>query len=180
MHNVTEFKMDRWIQEHASSAKVSLHGSNIGTLSLSDLQKLDPDAPILDSDLQLSYGPAQGSIKLRERIAALYSSPEVPLTAENVVVTPGSIMANYLTVVNLASPGDHIIVQYPIFPQLLSIPKFHDISMSLWKLKLTSTGWEPDLDELKSLIRPNTKAIIIKYFPISFGPGLSFSADLLW
>lgn len=134
----------------------------MGTHSLSELQAFAPDVPILDPNLQLSYGDARGSVTLRERIAALYSSPSTPLTADNVIITPGSIMANYLSIVNLASPGDHIICQYPIFPQLLSIPKFHDIDLSLWKLHPTPSGWHSSLDELRALIKPTTKAIIIK------------------
>ncbi len=139
-------------------------------MSLSELQQFAPDEQIIDPNMALQYGIAPGSIKLRERIAALYSSPGsgVKLTADNVIVTPGSIMANYLALVNLAGPGDHIICQYPTFSQLFSIPRFQGVEISLWKLKAGPNGWESSLDELEGLIKPNTEAIIIKYVTVPF------------
>ena len=98
---------------------------------------------------------------LRERLAELHSSEDVKLTAENVVITPGSIMANYLALTNLASSGDHLVCQYPTFSQLFAIPRALGAEVSLWRAK-REDNWVPQISELASLIKPNTKAIIIK------------------
>ncbi|KAK0652549.1 pyridoxal phosphate-dependent transferase [Cercophora newfieldiana] len=138
-------------------------GSVIGAISLSELQQYAPDQKIINPDRTLEYGNLQGSLELRERIAAMYSSPEsgVTLSAENVIITPGSTQANYLVLSALAGPGDHIICQYPTYSQLFLVPKYQGAEISLWKLKRGPNGWEAGLDELKAMIKPNTKAIII-------------------
>jgi aspartate/methionine/tyrosine aminotransferase len=97
----------------------------------------------------------------------MYSSPEsgVNLTADNIVITPGSSLGNYLVLSALAGPGDHVICQYPTYPQLFLVPKYQGAEVSLWKLKRGPNGWESGLDELEALIKPDTKAIIIKHVP---------------
>ncbi|KAK3996626.1 aspartate aminotransferase [Cladorrhinum sp. PSN332] len=158
MKSITEFKIEQW-------------SSTVGVLSLSQLQALASKAtssnnelpPLIDPDLLLSYGTPAGSVRLRERIAELHSSPDsegVKLTADNVIITPGSIMANYLALATLAGPGDHVICQHPTFTQLWEIPKLQGAEVTLWRMR-PETNWEVDLDELETLIRPNTKAIII-------------------
>ncbi|WZH45692.1 pyridoxal phosphate-dependent transferase [Fusarium acuminatum] len=126
------------------------------------LKKLAPNTntTLLDPDLPLSYGTTLGSVRLRERIAELHSSPEVELTAANVVITPGSSMANHLVLATLCGPGDHIICQYPTYGPLYLLPKHSGVDVSLWELK-EAEGWSLDLKELANMIKPNTKVIII-------------------
>lgn len=137
-------------------------GSYASALSLKELQQLsdEPGGPV-DEDLQLTYGTAIGSSKLRERIAELHSSPAAQLTADNVVITPGSIMANYLVLNTLCGPGDHIICQYPTYAQLYILPRYIGAEVDLWKMR-EEENWIPSIDDLARLVRPNTKAIIIK------------------
>ncbi|KAK4164431.1 aspartate aminotransferase [Cladorrhinum sp. PSN259] len=171
MKSITEFKIEQWIDDNMPKTKVWLGGSTVGILSLSQLKDLAPKAaantnddlpPLIDPDLALSYGTPAGSLRLRERIAQLHSSPDtgVRLTADNVIITPGSIMANYLVLSTLAGPGDHVICQHPTFTQLWEIPKIQGAELTLWRMK-PENDWKVDLDDLKTLIRPNTKAIII-------------------
>jgi aspartate/methionine/tyrosine aminotransferase len=110
--------------------------------------------------MALTYGTTLGSVRLRERIAELHSSPEVELTAANVVITPGSSMANHLVLATLCGPGDHIICQYPTFGPLYLLPKHSGVDVSLWGLNETD-GWSLDLEGLAGMIKPNTKVIII-------------------
>ncbi|POR35833.1 Tyrosine aminotransferase [Tolypocladium paradoxum] len=149
MKNVQEFKIDQW-------------SSYASALSVNDLRKLstNPDLEVFNPELKLTYGSYEGSRKLRERIAELHSSEETRLTADNVLVTPGSIMANYLVLDTICGPGDHIICQYPTFGQLYMLPMFNDVEVGLWKMK-EENGWMPSLDELAAMIKPNTKAIIL-------------------
>ncbi|KAJ6445041.1 aspartate aminotransferase [Purpureocillium lavendulum] len=149
MKDVQEFKIDHW-------------SSNVSALSLNDLRALssDPSLELFDPDLKLDYGSFEGSQRLRERIAALHSTPECKLTADNVIITPGSIMANFLVLDAICGPGDHIVCQYPTFGQLYLVPKFNGVNVSLWKMD-DSKEWMPSLEELERLVKPNTKAIIL-------------------
>jgi len=85
----------------------------------------------------------------------------VTITADNVVITPGSIMANFLSLTTICGPGDHVVCQYPTFSQLFVIPRFHGADVSLWRMR-AEDDWMPRLEELETLLQPNTKLIIIK------------------
>ncbi|KAK3328202.1 pyridoxal phosphate-dependent transferase [Cercophora scortea] len=164
MKDIQEFRLDTWIE--GRQATIPLHGSAVSPLSLAELHKLAPEGtpgPV-DQDLVLSYGDAQGTLKLRERLAELHSPDgpeEAKLTAANVIITPGSIMANYLALTSLVGPGDHFICQYPTFPQLWVVPRFQGAEVSPWRLRRGETSWEASLDELRGLVKENTKVIII-------------------
>lgn len=104
----------------------------------------------------------KGSEALRSRISHLYSSESSDsLSAENIVTTPGASLANFLVLFALLGPGDHVIVQYPTYQQLYAVPASIGADVSLWKTTWDD-DWKLDLDELKKLIQPNTKMIIIK------------------
>jgi aspartate/methionine/tyrosine aminotransferase len=109
----------------------------------------------------LTYGNAQGSVKLRQRIAELHSTPDVNLTEDNVVITTGSILANYLVLTSFCGPGDHVICQYPTYGQLYILPRAMGAEVDMWKMR-AEADWIPSLHELVAMIKPNTKVIIIK------------------
>ncbi|RKK93415.1 hypothetical protein BFJ68_g15561 [Fusarium oxysporum] len=149
MQRAEPFKIDQW-------------NSFVSALSLNELQQLAPDAShaTLDPNLKLTYGTLLGSLRLRERIAKIHSSPETPLTAANVVITPGSVMANYLVLAAICGPSDHIVCQYPTYGQLYLLPRYNGVDVSLWALN-EDKNWSSNVEELASMIKPNTKAIII-------------------
>ena len=60
----------------------------------------------------------------------------------------------------LIEPEDHIISMYPTYQQLYDIPKSLGAEVDLWEIE-EDKGWLPDLDQLRRLIRPNTKMICI-------------------
>lgn len=138
-------------------------GSYASALSLNDLQNLAPGAapaPI-DPDLTLTYGAMRGSTRLRESIAEIHSSERVAISADDVIITPGSILANYHVLSTLCGPGDHVICQYPTYGQLYLVPQFSGVDVSLWALR-EDKEWSLDIDELIASIKPNTKVIILK------------------
>lgn len=136
------------------------------SISIDDLVALCEDKSVphpLTSlfSLKLTYGAIRGSDALRSRLAALYSvRVTTPLSSENVLATPGAIAANYLTLYTLIGPGDHVICIYPTYQQLYSVPASLGAEVSLWKLK-RSKKYIPDVTELSSLVKENTKMIII-------------------
>ena len=60
----------------------------------------------------------------------------------------------------LIEPEDHVISMYPTYQQLYDIPKSLGAEVDLWEVE-EDKGWLPDLDQLRRLIRPNTKMICI-------------------
>lgn len=117
---------------------------------------------IIDFEQKQVYGAIRGSDPLRSNISNLYRSKGcAPLPKDNILVTNGAIQANFLALYTQVGPGDHVICHYPTYQQLYSVPESLGAEVSLWKAQ-EQNGWQLDLEELKSLLRPNTKMIIIK------------------
>src|SRR5277367_4613134 len=134
------------------------------SISIDDLVELCEDKniePPLKTSVKLTYGPIRGSDALRQRLAGLYSvRVATPMLAEDVLIMPGAIAANFLTLYTLLGPGDHVICVYPTYQQLYSVPESLGAEVSLWKLK-KAKKYVPDLADLDALIKENTKMIII-------------------
>ena len=133
------------------------------SLSISQLQQLSdsPSTQVLHPDARLDYGEIRGSQELRENLARLYSSKSgSPLSYENVLITAGAISANHLVYYSLLGEGDHVIVHYPTYQQLYAVPASLGAEVSLWKARFEK-GWVPDLEELKAMVKENTKLIVL-------------------
>lgn len=134
------------------------------SISIDDLVALSEDKNLphpINTSNKLTYGPIRGSPALRERLASLYSvRVSTPLSPDNILITPGAIAANFLVLYTLIGPGDHVICVHPTYKQLYSVPASLGAEVSLWKLK-KHKKYIPSIDDLKALIKPNTKMIII-------------------
>lgn len=121
----------------------------------------DKTTDILKTDRVLTYGAIRGAEALRNNLARLYSAKvTTPLDPNNILTTPGAIQANYLVAYSLVGEGDHVICQYPTYQSLYSVPQSLGAEVDLWKAS-PEKKWIPDLEELKALIKPNTKLIVI-------------------
>jgi len=134
------------------------------SISIDDLVALceDPNIPNpINTSTKLTYGSIRGSQALRERLASLYSARvSSPLPTESILITPGAIAANFLLLYTLIGPGDHVICVHPTYQQLYSVPESLGAEVSLWKLR-KEKNYIPDIEDLKPLIKSNTKLIII-------------------
>lgn len=116
----------------------------------------------MDFSRKLNYGAVPGSVDLRTNISNLYkTNADVPVPADNILVTQGGIAANFLLLYTLIGPGDHVICVYPTYQQLYEVPKALGAEVSLWKLT-EENQYILDFQSLEGLTKPNTKLIIIK------------------
>jgi aspartate/methionine/tyrosine aminotransferase len=139
------------------------------SISMDQLKNLCDDKArnVIELPGRLDYGTIRGSEKLRSNLAKLYSSKATKsVTAENILITPGAIAANYLVYYSLLEPGDHVICHHPTYQQLYSVPESLGAEVDLWEAR-SENDWIPDIEELKMLIKPNTKIITIKYDLVS-------------
>lgn len=133
------------------------------SISIDQLRELSDDKKrdVLKTDQVLTYGAIRGAEDLRTNLARLYSAKVTsPLSPDNILTTPGAIQANYLTAYALVGEGDHVICQYPTYQSLYDVPRSLGAEVDLWKAQ-AEKNWIPDLEELKSLIKANTKLIVI-------------------
>lgn len=165
---LADFK--KWMDEFETTAKYNLAETCAASIALEDLQTLSEDKSktMITHTKKLGYGSIRGSDELRSNLSNLYSAKTAtPLPKENILIMPGAIAANFLVLYALIGEGDHVICHYPTYQQLYSVPASLGAKVSLWKAQ-EDEKWQLDIDELKALIQPNTKMIIIKYSSQSF------------
>ena len=153
------------MDKHEINAKYNLAESCVASISLDDLQALSDDkasSPLRTSSKKLTYGAIRGSHELRTNLAHLYSPPATTkFSGENILITPGAIAANLVVLYALVGRGDHVICHYPTYQQLYEVPASLGADVSLWKTS-QEKQWILDMDELRVLLQPNTRMIIIK------------------
>ncbi|KKY13250.1 putative aspartate aminotransferase [Diplodia seriata] len=166
MVKLEPFGVEEWMDAHENSAKYNLAETCCASISIEQLQSLAEDPAekavnILTTSEKLTYGAIRGSELLRKNLSNLYSSRAASrLPEDNILITPGAIMANTLVFYALVGPGDHVIVHHPTYQQLYEVPKSLGAEVDLWEAK-AENDWVPDLEELKALVRPNTKLIVV-------------------
>lgn len=163
MVKIEPFAVEQWMEKHETGAKYNIAETCCASISVDDLREISDDKSTnpLTLSTKLTYGPIRGSDELRGQLARLYSvKTPTPLPPDNILITAGGIQANFLLYYTLVGPGDHVICHYPTYQQLYSVPESLGAEVSLWKSKETD-GWKLDIKELESLIKPNTKLIIL-------------------
>jgi len=107
------------------------------------------------------YTPASGIMELRDAIAKhVTKSRGVPVTADQVVVSPGAKPIIALTLMALLNPGDEVVIPDPAYPAYRSIVTYvgaMPVSVPLLERK----NFRLELDALEAVITPRTKAIVI-------------------
>jgi len=104
----------------------------------------------------LGYTESLGSPTLRQEISRIYGS----ISPEQVLVHSGAQEAIFTFMQAVLNPGDHLIVHWPCYQSLFEIAISIGCQISNWEARVEN-NWELDVDELKGMIQPNTKAIVI-------------------
>ena len=106
------------------------------------------------------YAPSVGISPARESVAAECERRGMPLSADRVVVTAGTSEGIELALTTLAGPGDEVLVPVPTYPLYTAVlakigarPVFYSTH--------PSQQWLPDADEIRRLITPATRALVV-------------------
>jgi aspartate aminotransferase len=77
-------------------------------------------------------------------------------------VCPGARFGVYLAITTLLKPGDEIIIFEPAWPAYRDCALNSGVKVRAVKTTLESK-WEPSIPQIKELINPNTKMIVLNY-----------------
>ena len=157
--NIKPFGVELWMNEFETVCELNLAETCVESISVSELLDLcdQPQTAIADVlPFKLTYGAIQGSNRLRTAITTLYQQQ----STDNILITHGTIGANSLVHQTLVSTGDKVVAVIPTYQQHYSIPE--SIGAEVHHLRLTeANAFLPDLDELRSLVTPDTRLIAI-------------------
>jgi aspartate/methionine/tyrosine aminotransferase len=153
MH-IDVFKMERMQSTWENVVDYNLSESGVHPLDLKEL--LTPGELDELTKVPLGYTQTNGTIPLRERIAGLY--PGIGL--EQILTTAGSSEANFLLMWSLIEPGDEVLFELPNYMQMGGLMRAFGAKVKTFRLH-ESLGWQPDLDEMRRLVTPKTKLIVL-------------------
>lgn len=111
-------------------------------------------------DGQNGYGPSPGIQGAREAVAADYTARGVPTTADRVILTSGTSEGIEIALNALANPGDEVLVPMPTYPLYTAVTAKIEAKAVFYR-KDPQHGWLPDLDHIRSLITPRTRALVV-------------------
>ncbi|MFQ5553025.1 MAG: aminotransferase class I/II-fold pyridoxal phosphate-dependent enzyme, partial [Thermoplasmata archaeon] len=105
----------------------------------------------------LEYAATQGSEALREAVAGLYpgSGPE------NVLLTTGSAEANFLTTLATADREAPFVTVLPNYMQVWGLAQSWGKAVPL--LLREERSWQPDPEEVKAAVGPDTTALSLSH-----------------
>lgn len=157
---IAPFAIEEFFARYEFSVPYMLCASDCETMSAGELLDYAGVAPEALVDLSLGYTETQGNIELRQAIAGSYET----VTPEHVVVLGAPEEGIYITMRALLSPGDEVVVMAPAYQSLRRLAEHicGEENVRLWHVH-AGDNWHVRLDELQSLLTPNTKLLIVNF-----------------
>jgi aspartate/methionine/tyrosine aminotransferase len=152
--NLQPFRLERYFALYEFDVPYLLSSSDCESLTIAEL--LDKHEMDAFHRLHLGYTPSEGSPSLREAVTTLYRD----MTPGDIIVHAGAQEAVFTTLYAVLSPSDHAIIHAPCYQSLLEIPRTVGCEVTEWKAT-PDNGWKLELDDLKRLIKPTTRLVVI-------------------
>jgi aspartate/methionine/tyrosine aminotransferase len=139
---IEQFDMERMQSTWENLVDYDMSESGVRPLTLRELTTMGFD---LESCLVEPLGDSQsnGTIELRERIAALYPGADV----DRVEVTNGTSEANYLVALSQLRAGDVFAMEAPNYMQMPGVARSVGAAVRTFHLR-EDASWQPDWEEL--------------------------------
>jgi len=148
------FELERVQSIYENTVEYNLTESGFHPFTLREL--LTPAQREELEETVLGYGQTNGSLEIRQRIAALYTLQ----SPDNVLVTNGSSEANLVACHTLLEPADEVVVMVPNYMQIWGIAEAMGVTPIAFHLR-EENGWAPDLDELSRVVTDRTRMVAV-------------------
>jgi len=134
---------------------------HLGDINLPTSQNIVDAMNKAIADGKTGYCPGAGIPQLREALAANVGGDRgLNFDAANVVVQPGGKPVITKFIQTIMNPGDEVLYPNPGYPIYESQIEYFGGIAKPYRYIATGTGFSIDLDQIKSLITPRTKAIV--------------------
>ena len=157
---IKPFAVEEWMNEYDNNARYNIADTCVDTISVDELFELigGGKEAFLEKFCarRLVYGDILGAPAFKRGVCSLYKT----ISEDEVITTHGAAGASHHVFFSLVEPGDRVISIMPTYQQLNSIPESYGADLHLLHLK-QENDYQPDLDELRALVTPDTKLICI-------------------
>src|SRR4051794_9598474 len=106
------------------------------------------------------YGPSPGITAGREAVAAEYTSRGFPVTPDRTFLTAGTSEGIELVLGALLDEGSDVLLPLPTYPLYTAVVAKLGARALSYRTD-PACGWMPDIDHVRSLVTPATRALVI-------------------
>jgi len=106
------------------------------------------------------YAPSVGISAAREAVAADCERRGMPVSPDQVVITSGTSEGIELALTALAEAGDEVLVPVPTYPLYTAVLAKIGAKAVFYRTN-PDRGWQPDVDHVRALITPRTRALVV-------------------
>ncbi len=154
-----DFKLEVYLGQWEFAARHHLTASDAETLSVGELLNLaSEDQRRAFEAMPLTYTPPWGTAPLLEAVSASYEQ----VAPEHVLTFAGAEEAMFWAMQELVGLGDHAVVTVPNYQSMETVTLATGAEVDGLLLR-PETGWALDLDELRGLLRPETRMIAVNF-----------------
>jgi aspartate/methionine/tyrosine aminotransferase len=147
--------MERMQSTWENVVEMDMSESGVRPVSLRELAEMGLDIGAI-LDMPLGYSQSNGTIPLRETLAAQYPCA----TPDHIEVTNGTSEANYLLALALLEPGDEVAFEVPNYMQYGGLPESLGAKVNTFRLRI-DRDWEPDWEEFERAVTPRTRLVYL-------------------
>ncbi len=109
----------------------------------------------------LAYSRSEGSEEYREKIAAYYRRNDIPVTADDIIVTTGGSEALLFAMGTICDEGDEVIIPEPFYANYNGFAIASGVKIVPVISTIEDNFALPPISEFEKLITSRTKAILI-------------------
>ncbi len=153
------FGTEDYFSQYEFTKPHQLASSDCESVSITELIKMGGGTNEEFLNLKLGYPEMPGSRLLRKEISQLYST----VNEEQVLVLGSPIEGIYLSMQALLKRNDHVVVLSPAYDALFNVAEHLSGNVSRWYLKNDGNMWSLDFDQLESVLRANTKLLVVNF-----------------
>ena len=153
---IETFLMERMQSTYENVVDFDLSESGVRPVTLREMVNFGFDLDAL-MDAPLGYSQSNGTIELRERIAAMYPGA----TINHVEVTNGTSEANYILALALLRAGDAVALEIPNYLQLWGVPRSLGATVERFELERVDGVWDINWESFEKAVTPKTRFVYI-------------------
>jgi alanine-synthesizing transaminase len=106
------------------------------------------------------YGPSPGIASAREAVAAEYTARGFPVSPDRAFLTAGTSEGIEIALTALADEDSEVLVPIPTYPLYTAVLSKLGAKPQYYRTD-PNRGWAPDIDHLRGLITPATRALVV-------------------
>ncbi len=158
---VSQFHLEKYFAKYEFTADYMFSSSDCDGYSMKYiLSKASENEKQMWDNLHLGYTETPGSPYLREAISKYYNKTSVD---DIVVASPGELSFMTMNILMEGVENPHAVVVSPAYQSLYEVLKSLGCELSFWNAESGAGEWKFKVEDLRKLVKKNTRVIIINF-----------------